>query len=250
MKEEYVQARNSPLTREFQVYQSLREQTGFPRIYCFSEVAGYRVMVMELLGPSLEDLVVYHGRSLGLQTVSWVACTLLERIEELHEQSWIHGDIKPQNFLLDATGDQVDIVMIDLGLARRYRDPQTEEHYPARVTYTPLGTPRFASVARHCGDPCSRRDDMESLGYLLVYLCRGCLPWQGLIGSIDAKLEQILVSKVRTSPQELCHGLSPEFLQYFKHISCLEFADKPDYLGLWKAFDDLHQRCRRGEPHL
>ncbi|KAE8334139.1 kinase-like domain-containing protein [Aspergillus arachidicola] len=104
MKEEYVQVCNSPLIREFQVYQSLREQTGFRRIYCFSEVAGYRVMVMELLGPSLEDLVVSYGRSLGLQIVSWVACTLLERIEELHEQSWIYGGIKPQNFLLDIDG--------------------------------------------------------------------------------------------------------------------------------------------------
>ncbi|KAA8641598.1 Casein kinase I isoform delta [Aspergillus tanneri] len=190
-KQGYTQECNSPLTREFHVYQSLRNRHGFPRVYWFLEITGYRLLAMERLGPNLEDFLNKHGRRLSPIIVSWIACKLLRRVECLHEQSFVHCDVKPQNFVLDSIDSPRQIYMIDLGLARRYRD--SKMLYAFWPTQSPLGTPQFMSVRSHYGYPPSRRDDLESLGYLLVYLFRGTLPWQALDAlTEEERLGQIL----------------------------------------------------------
>jgi casein kinase I family protein HRR25 len=138
-------------------------------------------------------------------------------------------------------GNQVN--MIDFGLAKRYRDPKTNVHIPYRENKNLTGTPRYASVNTHLGIEQSRRDDLESLGYILVYFCRGQLPWQGIRARTKKeKYDKIMEKKMTTPADALCRGLHQEFAIYLNYVRSLRFDDKPDYSYLRKLFRDLFVR--------
>ncbi|VDP91238.1 unnamed protein product [Echinostoma caproni] len=129
----------------------------------------YRAMVMDLLGPSLEDLFTFCGRRFTLKTVLILAEQMLWRIENIHNRGLIHRDIKPDNFLMGIGPTCNRVYVVDFGLAKKYRDDKNL-----------TGTARYASINAHAGIEQSRRDDIESLGYVFMYFLRGHLPWQGL----------------------------------------------------------------------
>jgi len=130
-------------------------------------------MVMDILGPSLEDLFNFCSRKFTLKTVLFLAHELLTKIEYIHERSFIHRDIKPGNFLIGRKNKANQVYVIDFGLAKKYRDSQTHSHIPLVEHKSLIGTARYASVNAHLGFEVSRRDDLESLGFLLIYFIRG-----------------------------------------------------------------------------
>lgn len=133
--------------------------------------------------------------------------------------------------------------MIDFGLAKKYRDSSTHQHIPYRENKNLTGTARYASMNTHLGIEQSRRDDLESLGYVLMYFLRGSLPWQGLkAGTKKQKYEKISEKKVSTSIETLCRGYPAEFASYFHYCRSLRFDDKPDYAYLKRIFRDLFIR--------
>jgi casein kinase 1 len=133
--------------------------------------------------------------------------------------------------------------LVDFGLARRYRDPKTYQHIPYIQNRQFAGTVRYASVYAHLGIEQSRRDDMESLGYILIYLYRGALPWQGLKAATkQQKRNLVLRKKLGTSTKALCRGLPDEFLEYQNYARCLGFHDTPDYDYLRRIFRALFVR--------
>lgn len=150
---------------------------GFPQFVWFGQEGDYYIMAIELLGPSLEDLFVYCGRKLSLKTVLLIADQLIHRIETFHTRTYIHRDLKPENILIGLEESAQTIYLIDFGLAKRWKNPHTNEHIPYRDKKSLTGTARYASANTHLGIEQSRRDDLEGVGYVLLYLLKGELPW-------------------------------------------------------------------------
>lgn len=221
----------------------MRGGIGIPRIiWCGSE-GDYNVMVMELLGPSLEDLFNFCNRRFTLKTVLLLADQMISRIDFIHSRDFIHRDIKPDNFLMGLGKKGNLVYIIDFGLAKKYRDSRTLRHIPYRENKNLTGTARYASINTHLGIEQSRRDDLESLGYVLMYFNLGALPWQGLkAANKRQKYERISEKKLSTTILSLCKGFPSEFINYLNFCRQLHFEQRPDYCYLRKLFRNLFHR--------
>lgn len=218
---------------------------GVPTLHYFGTVGQYNALIMDLLGPSLEDLFNYCDRHFSLKTVLMLADQMLQRIEYVHYKHFLHRDIKPDNFVMGLDEHSKHVYLIDFGLAKRYRDPRTLFHIPYRENKSLTGTARYASLNTHLGIEQSRRDDLESLGYVLMYFLRGSLPWQGLRAKTkEEKYANILAKKRVTTIESLCKGFPAEFSLYFNYVRSLQFDERPDYAYLRKIFRNVFIRER------
>ncbi|XP_066343391.1 casein kinase 1-like isoform X1 [Miscanthus floridulus] len=243
VKLESVKSRHPQLHYESKLYMLLQGGTGIPHLKWFGVEGEYNVMVIDLLGPSLEDLFNYCSRKFSLKTVLMLADQMISRVEYMHTKGFLHRDIKPDNFLMGLGRKANQVFVIDYGLAKKYRDLQTHKHIPYRENKNLTGTARYASVNTHLGVEQSRRDDLESLGYVLMYFLRGSLPWQGLkAGTKKQKYDRISEKKMLTPVEVLCKSYPSEFTAYFHYCRSLRFEDKPDYSYLKRLFRDLFIR--------
>ncbi|XP_059633138.1 casein kinase 1-like protein 2 isoform X2 [Cornus florida] len=243
IKLENVKTKHPQLLYESKLYRILQGGTGIPNVRWYGVEGDYNVLVMDLLGPSLEDLFGFCSRKFSLKTVLMLADQMINRIEFVHSKSFLHRDIKPDNFLMGLGRRANQVYIIDFGLAKKYRDATTHQHIPYRENKNLTGTARYASMNTHLGIEQSRRDDLESLGYVLLYFLTGSLPWQGLKARTKKqKYEKISERKVSTPIEVLCRGYPSEFASYFHYCRSLRFDDKPDYSYLKKLFRDLFIR--------
>ena len=226
IKVESNRTRHPQLLHEAKLLKILKGK-GIPELKGAIIEGDYNVMVMELLGPSLESLFKSWRNKFSLQTVLVFAIQGLERIE--HCQSWdfLHRDIKPDNFTIGYKKPTL-IYMIDFGLAKRFRNPKTGQHIAWKEGKNLTGTARYASLNTHLGYEQSRRDDLEGLAYVMLYFMKGKLPWQGLPAKTKKeKYDKIKEKKKNTPVEELWYKLPKEFAKYLNYWRTLNFEDKP-----------------------
>ncbi|KAK8988689.1 hypothetical protein V6N11_030069 [Hibiscus sabdariffa] len=225
---------------EWQVYNTLGGSHGIPRVHYKGRQGDYYIMVMDMLGPSLWDVWNNNSHTMSIEMVACIAIEAISILEKMHSRGYVHGDVKPENFLLGPTGtsDEKKLFLVDLGLASRWQDSSTGLHveYDQRPDVF-RGTVRYASVHAHLGRTCSRRDDLESLAYTLIFLLRGRLPWQGYQGENKGFL--VCKKKMSTSPEALCCFCPAPFKQFVEHVVNLKFDEEPNYAKYISLFDGI-----------
>ncbi|EDV92678.1 GH18700 [Drosophila grimshawi] len=240
IKIEKISEHNSQLLNEAKMYRIISAGIGFPRIHHRSTEKRYNMLVMDLLGPSLEDMFDYCKRQFTYKTVLMLADQMIARLHYIHMKGITHGDIKPNNFLMGIGQNIKKLFLVDFGLAKKFRDSPSGKHICYAEDKALTGTARYASIAAHQGIERSRRDDMESLGYTLIYFNRGSLPWQGLQTERNQqKAEQICEKKISTPIEVLCEGSPAEFSIYLNYCRSLRFEEQPNYTYLRELFQKL-----------
>ncbi|PSK39582.1 hypothetical protein C7M61_001381 [Candidozyma pseudohaemuli] len=220
------------LRDEYRSYRILNDVLGVPKAYFFGQEGVHNILVIDLLGPSLEDLFDWCGRRFSVKTVVQVAKQMIQRVQGIHEHNLIYRDVKPDNFLIGKpdTPEANQVYVVDFGMAKQYRDPKTKSHIPYREKKALSGTARYMSINTHLGREQLRRDDLESLGHVFMYFLRGLLPWQGLKAPTNKqKYERIGMKKQSTLVNELCQGFPIQFAQYLTYVRNLKFDEEPDY---------------------
>lgn len=240
MKLENFNVRVPQVLFEGQIYNLLAGGPGIPNVYAISSNNEGNYIVIDLLGKSLESLLNICHRKMSLKTVLMLADQMLTSIEFMHSKGFIHRDIKPDNFIMGLGQRASKVFLIDFGLSKRYKDPRTGTHYPYREGLSLSGTARYASIPALTGVEQSRRDDLEGLAYVLIYLLKGSLPWQGIdCADKREKHYRIAGAKIGVPLNELCNGIPDEFQRFLTEVRNLEYDATPQYEKYREMFRKL-----------
>eukprot|EP01130_Rhizamoeba_saxonica_P001746 TRINITY_DN11600_c0_g1_i1.p1 TRINITY_DN11600_c0_g1~~TRINITY_DN11600_c0_g1_i1.p1 ORF type:complete len:351 (-),score=62.43 TRINITY_DN11600_c0_g1_i1:97-1113(-) len=237
--EDISRARKKYLRLEYKIYKRLQSDWYYfpydgpkntPTIYFYGQDGGFRVLVMDLLGPSLSELFVYQHQQFSIKTCCMLAVKMINAIEHLHSKGLLHRDVKPGNFVTGRGENANEIYAIDYGLASPYIDGNGN-HIPYSNEARFHGTDKYASINNHRKIEPGRRDDLESVGYLLIYFAKGNLPWAAKHRNVKKRNRRKVYgdTKEKTSIEELTSGLPSAFEEYFMYIKRLHFSDRPDY---------------------
>eukprot|EP00002_Diphylleia_rotans_P001384 TRINITY_DN10777_c0_g1_i1.p1 TRINITY_DN10777_c0_g1~~TRINITY_DN10777_c0_g1_i1.p1 ORF type:complete len:595 (-),score=116.48 TRINITY_DN10777_c0_g1_i1:776-2560(-) len=220
---------NSHLNTEYEVMKALERFPGFPRALMNGSLQRHYYLVMSRLGPSLHELHERYSKRFTLKTVLCLASRALRILESIHGRGYVHSDIKPENFLMGHGTDSNVLYIVDFGLSLRWLTTNGRhiKYRDGKIGIT--GTLRYCSLNTHAGIELSRRDDLESLIYTMIYLLKGNLPWQGQTGTKEEKRKRVFEIKQKTLPRDLCQEFPQAFTQLLEYVRTLKFDSNPDY---------------------
>lgn len=239
IKAELKTAKVPQLVFEYGVLRELNGELGVPAVYWFGDHGDCNVLVMQRLGPSVT--AVKHRLFQVPQRVSLVkhiARSVLQALHALHRNGFVHRDLKPENMLWETQPRTEDaftlprVYLIDFGLAKRVWMPTTGVHVSCCTGKHLTGTPRYAAAHAHAGVELSRRDDIESFGYVMIYLALGALPWQcseEYTGGEDERFTAMGRHKLKLAPEILAKGLPPVFADTITYARTLAFEAMPNF---------------------
>lgn len=237
LKLEPLTAMSPQLTDEAETLRALQRVVGVPALYWVGCEHGNRAIAMELVGHTLDQLLEECGGRFSLKTTLQVGDQMLQRLESLHTCEYIHRDIKPENFAIGKGITQDLVYLLDFGLAKKYSN--CGRHIPPSEHRGMTGTIRYASINAHMGLELSRRDDLESLFYVLIFFAKGALPWQGVAcASKHDKYRRVFEIKLNTPFDSLTKGLPAEFAAGLRYVRSLKFDAQPNYAYLRKVIRD------------
>jgi len=227
IKVEPIKNETKLLKNEATFYQYLSNKQGIPEVKWYGKDNQNYYMVLNLLGESLEAIKEQKG-TFSLKTTLQIGINILDLLRTIHEAGLIHRDIKPDNFLLSLSDTNKKINIIDFGLCKSYLN--NEKHIEMKQTSSLIGTPTYASINAHNFMELSRRDDLESLGYMLIYFYLGMLEWQK-IDSTNHELIKIMKTNVIYNTE-----IPPILIEYIKFVRTIDFEEKPYYHTLFDVF--------------
>jgi len=227
IKVEPIKNETKLLKNEATFYQYLSNKQGIPEVKWYGKDNQNYYMVLNLLGESLEAIKEQKG-TFSLKTTLQIGINVLDLLRTIHEAGLIHRDIKPDNFLLSLSDTNKKINIIDFGLCKSYLN--NEKHIEMKQTSSLIGTPTYASINAHNFMELSRRDDLESLGYMLIYFYLGMLEWQK-IDSTNHELIKTMKTNVIYNTE-----IPPILIEYIKFVRSIEFEEKPYYHTLFDVF--------------
>jgi serine/threonine protein kinase len=238
MKIEKKSFDSDKLLLEYEIYKKIHKsgfKCGTPKIYEFLQTMDYNILIMELLGNNLDDLFNRSNKVFSISTVLFLGINIIRLISELHKIGYVHRDIKPNNFLVGLKNNQ-KIYLTDFGLSKKYII--NGHHIDESFNHGMVGTARYSSINMHMGFEPSRRDDLESIGYMLIYFAKGNLPWQGLPKDKKNFFDRIFDVKLSTKLNSLCGNLPKCFISYIEYCRSLKFNETPNYDYLIELFLD------------
>jgi serine/threonine protein kinase len=224
---------------------------GVPEIYRIGHSNKWNYMIMSYLGPNLEELFIYCKKKFTLKTSVLLSLQIFNTIKCIHESGFIHRDIKPDNFVIGFGDSHNKIFLIDFGLSVSFINKNTMQHKKYEHKHQFTGSFRYSSINNHKGIQQSRRDDLESISYMMVYFYKGKLPWQNIPAKDKRdKLKKTYERKTETSVEELCENCPKEFRQIVDYSRKLGYKEKPDYSYMKYLLNKVRKRnkiCNDGE---
>ena len=248
------------IQKEINFSKQLQKITGFPTIYYTCIYEKKNIIVESLLGPSLDKLFKYCGKKFPLKTVCLIGKEMVKRLENMHEKGILHRDLKPNNLTWgnfnssynDINYNSINnniynkldintIFLIDFGLSCSFLEGGPNyKHYKIKTKLNFVGTLRYASLNSHKGIRQSRRDDLESMIYILIYFLKGKLPWQDVKAKKKEERHKLISDiKGAVSIESLCEDLPSEFAELLRYVKNLGFEEKPFYAKFYNFFHNL-----------
>ena len=222
---------NPQLLHEYKILKSLEGNEGIPTTYLFKNIGGESILIMDLLGPNLEDILQdTKTKTFTLKTCLMAMKQIIERLKLIHKEGIIHRDLKPENLLVTKNIRNCLIYLIDYGLSKKYKDTKNDTHIPFKNDRPITGTIRYVSINTHKGIEQSRRDDIESACYIIIYFLNGKLNWDGIkCKTKEEKIQKIMEKKEEFKNNKEYKKLPQTFSQIFQYVYHLGFEEKPNY---------------------
>ena len=228
------------LSNEFRIFNILKNIPGFPKCIKFSNSQKGYLLIMEHLGPNLETIMTrLPNKKYSMKTTLMIILQCLDRIKDIHEKGIIHRDMKPDNFVIGYKGKEKLIYLIDFGLSKIINNNEKKNILQKKEKII-MGTMRYISMNAHLGNEQTKKDDLESLAYIVVYFIKGELPWQNVkADSKKEKYKKVYQIKKQTVPNELCKFLPEDIKTFINCILSLNIKQKPDYQKLKNILENL-----------
>jgi len=241
------------LEHEARMYKVLEGGEGIPRGYAYESHNNCALLVMDMLGESLQKLFVQCGNGFSVKTTLMLAEQMINRVQYLHEKDYVHRDLKPANFVIGypGTAERNTIFILDFGMAKKWRNHLTGQiRTNVQRYYGPVGTPMFNSRMAYQGFEQARKDDLESLGYIFLYFLKS-LPWANQDAGMDTEkiMEDIDDKKKNLALGNYNQAIPHEFIDYLQTCRSMKFTDDPDYESLKNMFRDCAKRLDIPYPY-